>query len=219
MRIKVVNGKIMEDSEWSGMQSPEEFVPNTLQLRELSRDELAMRDRIERREAHKRWLKKKLDEEEARRQALISRDAEIRQQALYNKQMYEAQKYWNIKQAQRKFSALRAAAFWEPIAMAQVQNTATYLDVVDDWSDWANRRAREEAALDVPLDELEREYEAANQNLDVVTEDFYTRASQEEAFFQTPSALVMEKPLHQAASPTVTLQDIFAGLRAFFLKG
>ncbi len=219
MRIKVVNGKIMEDSEWSGMLAPEEFVPNTVQLRELSREELAAKDRQARREAQKRWMKRKLDEEQARREALIARDAEIRQQALYNKQLFESQKYWNIKQAQRKFAALKAQANWGFLANDNVQNSSMYLDVIDNL-DWANRKAREEAALDVPLDELEREYEAANQNLDVMTEDFYTRAAQEETFFQAPSALVVEAPtVNSTPVATVTLQDIFAGLRAFFLKG
>jgi hypothetical protein len=41
------------------------------------------------------------------------------------------------------------------------QNNGFRVDKIDDWSDYANRRAQEDAALDVPLADLVAEYEAA----------------------------------------------------------
>lgn len=234
MRLKMIDGRLVKDSDFepASFIDQEEDLEGSVRLRRISRDErraLDIRDAREeakaRARAHARAIKRSQEE-------MFARSNELAQQMAYFRDVDAARRVVDMQQAMRAMKAEEMKKLYG--ARIFDQNSKFRVDRIDDWSDYANRRAQEEAALDVPLDQLAAEYEARENAPRAYADELTLIAAQSviepnsAVPAQVPVAIVARSPraastfnpqnplLSLAGESDMSFTDIIAAIKRFF---
>jgi hypothetical protein len=235
MRLKMVNGMYVKVSEFDDSYVPVDGAGEIVDTRlryyspqEIMNEEMQQKSR---RDALKR--RKMAILVQRQREADEEKLANIQRNANYLRAVQQQNACFDRKQAQRAYltsDLMRPYSMpYEESAYLLAKNTEFSVDVFEDHSDYANKKATQEAQLDVPLTDLATEAEYA-QSIGVstaapkITNPFATWIPQKVMRAQVAAPVQnrnMSNPfanISRTQPVTITFDDVINAIKKFFSK-